>query len=69
MNEKEQKKCDKWNNKYPIGITVERTDDMGKKTITKTRSEAYVLGDTAVIFVEDVRGAYILDRIKPGGSK
>ena len=47
----EQSKCDKWNETYPIGTSVERTDDMGEKHITKTRSEAYEMCGTAVIMV------------------
>ena len=58
--------CKKWNDEYPVGKYVRVRRDDGSQLITKTRSEAWVLsGHTAVIMVEQITGAYLLDRVTP----
>lgn len=58
--------CKGWNATHPVGKWVRVRRDDGSELITKTRSEAYVLsGHTAVIFVEQITGCYLLDRVTP----
>lgn len=60
-----QEKVGEWNAKNLPGINVVVTEDDDTATRTTTRSEAYLLGGhTAVIMLEDRRGAYMLDRVK-----
>jgi len=55
---------DSWNSNNEVGVTVELTEDNGERTITKTRSEAWLLGGhTAVVMVEGRAGGYLLERI------
>jgi len=62
----------KWNESYPIGTPVSVTKDRGETKETKTRSEAWMLGQssrsqghTAVVMVEGISGCYSLERVKP----
>lgn len=65
----EQEDVDNWNAKHPVGTEVRVMRDFGGPVFTKTRSEAWMLGGhTAVIMLEDISGAYSLDRCKPQGS-
>lgn len=65
ISKAEQKKVDAWNAKYSIGQEVDLTKDDGQVMRTKTRSEAEVLsGHTAVVWLDGVRGCYLLDRVK-----
>lgn len=60
----EQKKVDQWNARYPIGQSVDLLKDGGEIMRTKTRSAAAILsGHTAVIWLENVSGCYIIDRV------
>lgn len=59
-----QAKCDEWNRYNPIGCQVRVRFDDGRLLLTTTRSEATVLGGhSAVIWLADVTGAYLLDRV------
>ena len=59
------RQCALWNQSYPVGTEVIRTDDAGKELLTRTRSEAQVLGGhSAVIWIDGVSGCYALDRVK-----
>jgi hypothetical protein len=61
-----QRQCDAFNARYAIGQTVSLRKDGGEGIITKTRSEAQVLsGHSAVIWLEDVSGCYLLERVTP----
>src|SRR5579859_2333197 len=61
-----QKQCDIWNHDQPIGTRVLLTKDDGRRYLTKTRSAAEVLsGHSAVIWLEGVRGCYLLSRCEP----
>lgn len=62
-----QAQCDKFNEVNPVGsdVTV-KLDGVAEPLATKTRSEAQVLsGHTAVIWLENVTGCYLLDRVAP----
>ncbi|HEY4365879.1 MAG TPA: hypothetical protein VGN07_01485 [Steroidobacteraceae bacterium] len=60
-----QKQCDDWNAKWPVGSLVTCTKDSGDTVTTVTTSEAQVLsGHSAVIWMKDIRGCYLLDRVK-----
>jgi hypothetical protein len=60
-----QDECDRWNAANPVGVAVDYTDDLGKVTATKTRSEAYVLsGHSCVVFLEGKSGCYALERVR-----
>ena len=60
-----QAQCDAWNKEHPVGIAVILTDDFQEKRLTNTKSEAEVLGGhTAVVWTE-LKGCYLLERIKP----
>ncbi len=59
-----QAAVDAWNAKNPVGTPVRVMRDMGDTLVTKTRSEAWMLGGhTAVIQVEGISGSYALDRV------
>ncbi|MFZ5581972.1 MAG: hypothetical protein ACOZCK_04860 [Pseudomonadota bacterium] len=60
----EQASADAWNAKHPVGTPVRVMRDMGGRLVTKTSSEAWLLGGhTAVIQVEGISGSYALDRV------
>lgn len=60
-----QAKCDAWNAAHPVGTEVSVRKDGGEIMLTKTRSAAEVMGGhSAVIWLDNVRGCYLLDRIK-----
>lgn len=66
-----QAQCDAFNARYPVGTSCSVRKDGGEAIITKTRSEAQVLsGHSAVIWLEDISGCYLLDRVSPiaGGA-
>ena len=59
-----QKRCDEWNAANPVGTPVNLQRDDGAVQLAKTRSEAYVCeSGYAVIFLEGVRGYYMLNRV------
>jgi hypothetical protein len=54
-----------WNAKHPIGTPVNVKLDGGETRETVTRSVAEVLsGHSAVIWLEGIRGCYLLDRVE-----
>jgi hypothetical protein len=60
-----QAECDAWNAVNPVGCDVVLTRDNGEQLQTKTRSAAEVLsGHSAVIWLDGVRGCYLLDRVR-----
>lgn len=61
-----QRQCDKFNASNPIGTRVTVHLDSGEVRETFTRSEAEILsGHSAVIWLDGVRGCYLLDRVTP----
>jgi hypothetical protein len=61
----EQHRCDVWNRTNKIGSPVPVALDLGRTLDTATRSEAVLLGGhTAVVWLEDVSGAYALDKVR-----
>ncbi len=61
-----QKKCDQFNARFPVGQCVSVRKDGGEGMITKTITEAQVLsGHSAVIWLDGIRGCYLLDRVTP----
>lgn len=65
----EQADVDNWNAQHPVGTEVRVMRDFGGPVITKTRSEAWMLGGhTAVVMLEGISGAYALDCCKPTGG-
>jgi hypothetical protein len=68
----QKKMVERWNESHPIGTPVTVTRDSGETKETKTRSEAWMLGQssrsqghTAVVLVEGIAGCYSLERVKP----
>ncbi len=61
--------CDKFNASYPVGTAVFlKKDGHDELFPTKTRSTAQVMsGHSAVIWLENVSGCYLLDRVAPIG--
>ncbi len=58
--------AESWNKKYPEGTDVFLVADCGDVVITRTRSEAWALGDgTPVVKVCGWAGGYSLDRLTP----
>lgn len=54
-----------WNDSVPVGADVIVTKDNGTEHRTKTRSDAWVVGDhTAVVKVDGISGGYMLSRIR-----
>ena len=61
-----EKMTDDWNKTVRIGDLVTYLDDYGAANITRTRSEASLLGGhTAVVWVEGRVGCVNLARVKP----
>lgn len=59
-----QAQCDAFNEAHPIGTRVTVKLDSDELRETTTRSQAEVLsGHSAVIWLEGVRGCYLLDRV------
>lgn len=57
---------EQWNERHPVGSDVIVRLDSGKDLQTRTRSRAEILsGHTPVIWLEGVRGCYILERVRP----
>jgi len=62
----QQQRVDQWNAQYPEGTDVAVTRDCGEVIETKTRSQAELLGGhTAVIWLDGIRGCYLLERVAP----
>lgn len=65
-----KQECDEFNRSVSIGDPVYVTLDSGEKVFTRTRSAAQVLsGHTAVVFVDDISGAYLLARVRPASAE
>lgn len=62
---KMQAGCDAFNALYPVGTEVTvKLDGRDEPFKTKTRSSAQILsGHSAVIWLENVSGCYLLDRV------
>ena len=62
-----QAECDRFNAAIPVGTAVRVMLDGAKEPMeTRTRSKAEVLGGhSAVVWLEGVRGCYLLDRVTP----
>ena len=61
-----QRHVDLFNGACPVGGKVTVRLDSGEVRETVTRSAAYILsGHTPVVFLEGVRGCYLLDRVTP----
>ena len=58
-----------WNATHDTGAPVCAHRDNGEILLTKTRSAAQVLVDTAVVWVDGISGAYALFRIHDPGTK
>lgn len=56
---------EQWNRLHPVGQTVMLRRDNGTEIVTRTRSEADMFGQIAVIWLRGVPGAYRLDRCRP----
>ena len=68
MDKKEQKRCDEFNAKHPVGTPVRYWTGLreGEGRVGKTRSSAEVLsGHTAVVWVEGCRGCVALTHVEP----
>ncbi len=60
-----KKLVDEWNLENTVGQAVYLTRDDGSVIETKTRSKAFVADSLApVIFIEGIRGYYLLTRIE-----
>lgn len=59
--------CDAFNETNPIGSDVHvKLDNKDEPFLTKTRSKAQILsGHSAVVWLDDVTGCYLLDRVTP----
>ena len=65
-----QAECNKFNSVVAVGDdVVVKLDGVDEPFPTKTKSEAQVLsGHSAVIWLENVSGCYLLDRVTPCGK-
>jgi hypothetical protein len=55
-----------FNRSCPVGTHVAVVRDDGSVLETKTRSEAWLVGDgTPVVMVEGISGGYLLERVTP----
>lgn len=53
-----------FNEKHPVGSVVTVVKDLGERIETKVRHPAQILsGHTAVVWLQDVSGCYLLDRV------
>lgn len=55
--------CDAWNASNAPGQAVDLLRDDGRVERTRTRSHAWMVGQTAIVLVEGRVGGYALDRI------
>jgi hypothetical protein len=61
-----QAACDKFNAANQVGVAVAVRLDGGEVRETITTSEAQVLsGHSAVIWLDGIRGCYLLERVTP----
>jgi hypothetical protein len=60
-----QSKCDVFNEKHPVGSPVTVIKDLGEKVETTVKHPAEILsGHTAVVWLNDISGCYLLDRVQ-----
>lgn len=60
------RRVEQWNLAVPVGTAVTLLKDTEEVIHTRTREKAYVLeGHTAVTWVEQVTGCYLLTRVRP----
>lgn len=60
-----ERKVEEWNRDVPVGTEVIRTDDLGQRHRTRTRSIAWIVCGHASVMVDGISGGYLLERIKP----
>lgn len=54
-----------WNSRFPVGTPVKCRMDDDKDIKTVTTSDAQILsGHSAVIWMRDISGCYLLDRVR-----
>ncbi|MHC4397689.1 MAG: hypothetical protein ACYS1A_18760 [Planctomycetota bacterium] len=59
-----QSKVDAFNKRNPVGSPVTVIKDFGERVETKVSAPADILsGHTAVVWLEGIRGCYMLDRV------
>lgn len=65
-----QAACDKFNSKVTVGAEVfVKLDGVDEPFRTRTKSPAQLLsGHTPVVWLENVSGCYLLDRVTPIGG-
>ena len=65
-----QAACDRFNSKVAVGdLVLVRLDCVDEPFRTRTKSQAMLLGShTPVVWLENVSGAYLLDRVTPLGG-
>lgn len=62
----QQKAVDAFNSNFPVGQAVNvRLDNGETKTTTTTAAAQLLGGHTAVIWVDGIAGAYLLNRVTP----
>jgi len=59
-----QRQASDWNKNHSVGTEVIVWRDNGHALETKTRSEAQVMGDVAVIWVDGLPACYALARVR-----
>lgn len=60
------RECERFNQQVAVGAPVVVTRDNGDEFHSTTRTVAQVIGDhSAVVWVDDRRGCFPLDRVKP----
>jgi len=66
MSGQAQRACDKWNRQNKIGDVVILKRDSGTEETVTTRTDAFVCNaGYPVIFLNGVRGYYLLERVRP----
>jgi len=59
-----QSKVDAFNEKHPVGSTVTVVKDLGERVETTVKYPAQILsGHTPVVWLNGIRGCYLLDRV------
>lgn len=59
-----QSKCDAFNKRNPVGTSVTVVKDLGDQIETTVKYPAQILsGHTPVVWLEDISGCYLLDRV------
>jgi len=57
-------KIEVFNEKHPVGSVVTVITDHGDKVVTKIKHPAEILsGHTAVVWLDEISGAYLLNRV------